>query len=92
MILKTKKNIHTIFLRFDILDGPTIPGSDQKSSMNLTVFTSDELPINIVNTKDAEDFYTGAMGTDLMAVPLGNPATTNSNITYSCHNDIRQFV
>ena len=58
--------------RFDILDGPTVDKSGLKSHLHLTVFTSDDLPINIVNTEDAQDFYNEAIGTDLMAVPAGN--------------------
>ena len=41
------------------------------SQLNLTVFTSDDLPINIVKTDDAEEFYRNAFGSDLMAVPKG---------------------
>ena len=56
--------------RFDILDGPLLPNGF-KEQLNLTVFTSDDLPINIVLTDDADNFYNDALGTDLMAVPFG---------------------
>jgi len=42
-----------------------------KSTLNLTVFTSDDLPINIVKTKDADEFYNEAFGSDILAVPAG---------------------
>jgi hypothetical protein len=44
---------------------------DHKSQLSLTVFTSDDLPINIVQTKDADEFYKSTLGSDLMAVPKG---------------------
>ncbi len=56
--------------RFDILDGPMNPNGFQEQ-LSLTVFTSDDLPINIVNTEDANDFYNEALGTDILAVPFG---------------------
>ncbi len=45
--------------------------NDHKSQLSLTVFTSDDLPINIVQTKDADEFYRSTLGSDLMAVPKG---------------------
>ena len=42
-----------------------------KNSLILTIFTSDDLPINIVATADADDFYKDAFGTDILAVPSG---------------------
>jgi hypothetical protein len=45
--------------------------NDHKSQLSLTVFTSDDLPINIVQTRDADEFYRNALGSNLMEVPKG---------------------
>ena len=45
--------------------------NDHKSQLSLTVFTSDDFPINIVQTRDADEFYRNALGSDLMEVQKG---------------------
>lgn len=54
--------------RFDLLEGPFT-----KRPLLITVFCADELPINMVRTEDAEEFYKSALGTEVLGVPFGNP-------------------
>jgi len=51
--------------RFDVIKAP----SRRFNSMDVTVFTSDRLPIHIVRTEDAEDFYDKALVSNLLKVP-----------------------
>ena len=53
--------------RFDLSKGPT----DKLNWMYVTVFTSDQLPITVVRTEEAEEFYARALGSDLLKVPEG---------------------
>ncbi|TRY71077.1 hypothetical protein TCAL_01172 [Tigriopus californicus] len=61
----------TIFLgglgRMDLIEGPF-----EVHPLLVTVFCSDFLPINIVRTEDAEEFYRKSLGTEIMGVPMGN--------------------
>ena len=50
--------------RFDVIKAP----SRKFNSMDVTVFTSDRLPIHIVRTEDAEDFYDKALASNLLKV------------------------
>ena len=49
----------------DIVKAP----SPKFRSMDVTVFTSDRLPINIVRTAEAEEFYQQALTSNLLKVP-----------------------
>lgn len=61
----------TIFLgglgRMDLIEGPF-----EVHPLLVTVFCSDFLPINIVRTEDAEDFYRKSLGSEILGVPIGN--------------------
>ena len=69
---------HSLFIgglgRFDVLEGPPVPKEDtmpMKTDCKLlvTIFASDELPIHIVMTEDADSFYAEALQVDILAVP-----------------------
>lgn len=49
--------------RLDYIDGP--------ERMRVVVFSSLQLPVSIVETDDAEDFYESFLGSEVMGVPLG---------------------
>lgn len=50
--------------RLDYIDGP--------ERIRVIVFSSLELPVSIVETDDAEDFYESFLGSEIMGVPLGD--------------------
>ncbi|XP_044261998.1 nitric oxide-associated protein 1 [Tribolium madens] len=50
--------------RLDYVDGPT--------SIRLTVFASQELPLTVCTIEDAEEMYQKLLGTDLFRVPSGD--------------------
>lgn len=64
------KNGQTIFLaglgRLDLLGGPF-----QYHGMRIVVFCSDDLPIHMVRTKDADEFYRRAAHNGMLGVPSG---------------------
>ena len=59
--------------RLDVLQGPTHEKWEHYPLV-LTVFASDELPINIIDTVQAEEFYQDALKTGNLKVPsVQNP-------------------
>lgn len=58
----------TIFIaglgRLDFITGP--------KSMRFTVFTSENLPITICETSNADEIYREFLGTEMFKVPVGN--------------------
>ena len=57
--------------RLDLLPGPTRAFSVHP--VVITVFCSDDLPINMVRTGDAEEFYREALSAGFLQVPSGTP-------------------
>lgn len=49
--------------RLDYIDGP--------ESTRVIVFSSLDLPVSIVETKDAEEFYDHFLGSEVLGVPMG---------------------
>lgn len=43
------------------------------SKVILTVFSSDKLPVTVLPTSDADEFYQEFLGTDVLKVPFGGP-------------------
>ncbi len=68
----TFRNGQSLFIgglaRLDLLEGPFAV-----HPMLVTVFCSDDLPINMVRTADAEEFYRKALAADFLRVPRGDP-------------------
>ena len=62
----------TLFLagvaRLDVLTGPDAE-KWQNRPLVLTIFASDDLPVNIVETEEAEDFLNQALKSDILKVP-----------------------
>lgn len=58
----------TIFLaglgRLDYIEGPV--------SMRFTVFASNNLPVTICSTTQADELYKNLLGTEMFQVPIGN--------------------
>ena len=54
--------------RLDIIKGPM----EKLDWLLATVFTSDRLPINVVPTSQADEFYANALGSSLLKVPCGD--------------------
>ena len=65
------RNCQTIFIggvaRLDLLEGPY-----KLHPLLITLYCSDSLPINMVRTSEADEFYSQALGTDFLKVPLGS--------------------
>ena len=65
--------------RLDIIEGPTeqidyeSPNWHKRFKILVTTFVSDDLPIHIVLTQDADSFYSEALAADI----LGAPSTVN---------------
>ncbi len=57
--------------RLDLLPGP--PPNFAVHPVVSTVFCSDDLPINIVRTGEADEFYRKALSAGFLAVPSGSP-------------------
>jgi len=62
---------HSLFMgglgRLDYVEGPDLP------PIRVTVFTTDQLPINIVETEGADEFYQNTNLSALKVVPEGGP-------------------
>ena len=64
--------------RFDVIEGPSGPidnGSSKAEKLLVTVFASDDLPVHIVLTQDAESFYSEALAADILAAPSTSHGT-----------------
>lgn len=53
--------------RLDLVRAP----SEQQMAIRVTVFASDRLPVNIVQTEAADRVYADLVGTEVLAVPIG---------------------
>ena len=93
----TLKLGYTLFIgglgRLDVLEGPCDVQSQDKESVRrmqnllLTVFASDDLPIHIVRTEDADSFYEEALDFDMLVVP-----STNNGIDMKRLHDFPKLV
>ena len=64
--------------RFDVVKS----SSDKFKSMDVTVFTSDRLPIHIVGTEDADQFYADALASNLLKVPSSSAGMPGGSQDY----------